>query len=639
MAGSLAEIAPFFGDSAGMQKAGLQFAYLNYLGMEYERPLVDDSSNPNILTTEPLYQLLLADNHVKTSKNSRVSNYLSGDVLSFFDNVGRYHKGTDFNKLKDLYKKWDELTPEARRFLQSMVTVKPVTTGGSLVGGLQADNEIKAAVASGNFKIELTKDKNGESVFSRTIPLVPDTVLGYTGESDTPKKFGKDARDILRVVYKSGDASMASSYVPVELRGGSVDTEGFNLDYAAFVRNYKKALTTPVRSSKVTSDKPASGDCDDLNMYDMASNVFYGTDESGKLFRMENGSRVYPSLEESWANNCLGKSGSCTEVADCLLSGNPSSLSRCLDKLKDSSMFDVAQSELNKMHPTVVVALLRTFGFKPMKHSDGSWMPMSYDEWKEKVLPKAVSEPVKAAIMANTKLQNYLRSLVTLVRQNPVIFEEGEVRTKVGSYAARAERKPFVQPVFTSTKSTPVVSQGVLLSGPVPMFNVPLASQIQNVTSVLPGLSGLMGLRGGAEPCVNAELLRRTFNTLFSQMERNGKVLVEEDKTKVENAINRVAKLENELTRLMDDVKVYSRLNNVFSVGRPVPVQSVRLDSIKSDVEGKRGDVAGALGSLTETSNRTLSQITNLVNELVTKVVPALNAIMIGRTSPYVVPL
>ena len=418
---------------------------------------------------------------------------------------------------------------------------------------------------------------------------------------------------------------------------------GFNLNVLALIENTKQAKYRKVPAPKaVPSTGMPQDDCDDLNLYDLVSNVVYGRDDQG-LYRMENGNKVRPQLD---VKNCLGNNVDCdSTVATCLLSGNPSTLAKCLDSLKSEQMFAVAQSEINKLHPSVLENLLNTFGFKIAKHNNGQFLPTSFEDWKKVILPSAVSTTVQNAILKNEKLMAYLRAVVNIIRSNPIVLQQNAQMDVVGNYAKKAGLKPFVQPVFTSSKGKNFAEQGVLLSGP--SFLSPLALNLPNVMSRFAtplgmpmgmgmGMPGFM--MGGDAPCVNAELLSRTFNNLYSQMERSGKSLVEEDKRKVENAINRVAKLENELNRLMDDVKLYTRLNETLNFGSPVPVNPTHLQTIVDDARSHRADISNSLVSLTDGSNRTLAQLTTLVAELVTKVIPALNSVLGGRVTQHIVP-
>jgi len=373
-----------------------------------------------------------------------------------------------------------------------------------------------------------------------------------------------------------------------------------------------------------------------LDLYDMGTDTYYGREPDGTLFRMENGRKVVVDMSNPFAGNCLGSSNlNCedNQVAKCLLSGNPKSLAHCLDTIKDGDMFNVARSEVNKLHPTVLVKLLATFGFTLKKYSDGLTRPIEFSDWESKVLAATVTEEVAKQIKDNVKLMTYLKTVISIVRQNPVLLECNRVSRSDNSYAARAKIETFVQPVFTSPSGKPIFEQGVLLSAPaMPMgFNMPLAAGIQNVMGMGMGRLPLYGMMGGGQSeCINADLLKRTFNSLFNRMERSGKVLVDEDKAKVENSIRRVAELERQLTKLMDDIKLFTKLSETHSLSRPVPVERYALSRIRDEAEEKRSDARRTLEALTESSNKNIRELSNVLSTLVSTIIPALNSVVLG---------
>ena len=652
----------FFGPTFGM--AGCDWVNYNSLGLNFQDRLVQ-SKNYNELVKTPMYELLLARNH----NNGQSGEVLDESVVDFVYQVGKFH-GSAAGKaaLAGLNR---TTSSKAEKFLNTMLD------------------------PSGNLRV--ATNEIGETLFWDTIPLVPDTVTGYV-DGDAVRPWGSlNSSTFLRDVYKAGfnqreagsyvalvsnvlgvsmpsvsgmpsvssmpsvsgaplaeiaapDSSLASamraiaavgaSPVPLgtggkrrKLYGGAIGSpKGWNFNAAAFLRNVRECATRNVPSPKYGD----ASSCDELNLYDMATGVNYGRDEKG-LFRVSDGNKVYVSdMGDAFAGKCLGVDLNCESdlVANCLLSGSPLALSKCLATLGSASMWNVAQSEVNKLHPAVIVKVLTTFGFKIEKYSDGVSRPLSFDDWKEKVLKTQVTQEVREKIEKNVKLMNYLKALVSIVRDNPVVLDCNQVTQTASSYATKAGIKPFVPPVFTSPKVTPnIMDQGILLSGP----SLPLALNIQNVMR-MPQMMGLpLGVMGGgAQPqCINAELLRKTFNNLFTQMERKGKVLVDEDKAKVLNAINRVENLENELTRLMDDVKLFTKLSETYSLN-PVPVKNYTLQGIKSDAEEKRNEVVRTLSALTDSSTKSISELNTLLQSFTAKVIPALNSILLGQPSQYV---
>jgi len=509
--------------------------------------------------------------------------------------------------------------------------------------------------------------KGYHTVFWSTIPLVPDTILGWT-TSDyasaaickkwTPemKKNPKEYPPLfLQNVYALGfikasdlsqplrgnDYDEAISTISGALSGGRMlnPLKTWTFNHHVFTPTASECRYAVVPPLKYGRTVPSN---EFLDLYDMASNVHYGRDENGSLFRMENGKKVTVDMVANpFVGDCLGNKQDCdnpaNQVAQCLLSGNPGALAHCLDNLKDANMFDVAQSEVNKLHPLVLAKLLATFGFKLKKYTDGLTKPIEFDEWENKVLATTVTDEVAKQIKANTKLMSYLKAVVSIVRQNPILLECNKQLKADNTYAAKAKIETFIQPVFTSPRGRSLFEESVLLSTPAMPFgmSMPLAAQLQNVMGMSMSRLPFMGMVGGGpSECVNADLLRKTFNSLFSRMERSGKVLVDEDKAKVENTINQVATLERQLNRFMDDIKLYTKLSETYSLSNPVPVERIRDVDIATRAAEKRSDVSKTLASLTDASNKNIKDLVNSINILVTTILPALNSVVLGIHTP-----
>jgi hypothetical protein len=605
----------FFGRDTKNQplgKAGSDWVVFNSEGLQYDQPLVK-GRNYNQLIATPMYEFLLAQNHGDLNPSNR--DHLAEDVVDFVYSVGRTH-GT-----------------------KAMIDTR--------YAGISSHHEYNEAtrkfmLAMNNPNSTLKVGPSGEeykTAFWGTLPLVPDTVRGYVDSNKAvPFPVNINSHEFLRKIYEKGyldgvaGSIQGKNYVErLEMKGGAyLNPKGWSLDLKTFLeaaRNCADRVIPPAKHVPI-------GD-DELELYDMASGVFYGRNEKGELYRMENGKSVIVDMSKPFDGNCLGNGQNCDEtIVKCLLSGNPNTLAECLNKLKDENMFNVAQNEINKVHPTVLVQLLTTFGFKPVKHTDGVVRPISFDDWEKSVLSTQVTEDVKNAILANKKLMSYLRSIVSIVRQNPTVLNCTQVARKDRStYAVKAEIRPFVSPVFTSPRTLPMTPQGILLP------QMPLALGLQNVMGRLPMMHpGLMGMIGGGTlSCVNADLLRKTFNSLFTQMERSGRVLVDEDKAKIENSIEKVARLETSLARYMDDIKLLAKLNETYSLGNPVPVRTVSLNEVRSEASERRGDAARNLASLTELSQKNINELATILGTFVTKVIPSLGSIIVGQPNQYVV--
>jgi hypothetical protein len=366
---------------------------------------------------------------------------------------------------------------------------------------------------------------------------------------------------------------------------------------------------------------------------------------TGRVYTMKNDQLYYkdgsaPEVKytqgeiDALAGNCFTTgiadkdNNNCQTVFYALLSGKPQKLHDHLATLKNQDMFQVARSEIEKMDPIVIVQLLKTFGFTPRKElPSGKYLPPSFSEWTSKILPRSVDEETKKAILGNTTLMEYLKAIVNLVRNNPVIIEANRKSTSFGrsKFAERAELQVFHQPTISKARSlnADILHQGVLMSQ---SFNpvMPLTSMLGNVM-MNRGINPTIQLIGGGssdQTCVNANMLKDMFSVTYAEMERNGKVLVEEDKQKIEAAIHKISKLETQLIKILEDFKFFTKINSALSVGGTVAVDPVTLKEVVSSAENKVS--TEAMNNLSSCASQNINEQSQLMSDLVFKVQRAL---------------
>jgi len=287
-------------------------------------------------------------------------------------------------------------------------------------------------------------------------------------------------------------------------------------------------------------------------------------------------------------------------------------------------MFSVATKEVEKMNPTVALQLLRTFGFKLQR--DG--LPISFDKWKAS-LNTSVDAGTSAAILGNRKLMIYLRTVVDVIRRNPAVISKGA-----------SGSTPATPPAGLAYFRTPPITRDMSNLGDVLQQTVimtpqtPLSMLLGNPMARMPWGFGLIG--GGASNCVNARLLRDTFSVLYRQMERAGKELVEEDKQRIEKTIARVEKLEDQLAKLMGEMKLFLKLHGALSVDSTTATETISIDDLID--ENKITPTGNILTTITNSTNQNLRNLTQLINELVNKVRPAMLQVLSGQPSAVLVP-
>jgi hypothetical protein len=664
---SLGLLRPFFGTSKDQR--GETFTHLNYNGSDYGVAL--NAGDVDSIKTQPVFQLLLSNNYTD-HVTPQLDDYIHQSMIDLIINTAQFHKMIDMGKtssasgnkwaqwlIDSVYKNWALLTPEVRTFyithLQILIKngagewTKPIVENGI---------EIAANLNSENIRLNLTKvdPKNSGSaiLFASTLPRIPANIKGlsFTGFDNNvyPISYaGKTVpenllEDIYTSVYKSNSITFESKTVGVPAFQ-SFDTNAyphFNLNVNTFLKNTIAASSAPV-VAKPRAITPREATFDDI-YESMVTGVQYVRDGED-LFKVVNGQKVKYNEDEELnslaSKSCYGTGlgeKDCVTVFNCLLSGNPASLSRCLSNFANKDMFKVGQAEVEQMPPSVAVQLLKTFGFKPRKELPSmTVLPPTFDDWVVNILPKQVAPATVESIKSNRPLMDYLRGVVSFVRSNPAIIKENKGRNNTQSeYSQHANISVFRQPTGTSTRSTlnaSILDLGVLSSGST-ANNLPLAALLGNVgfgsSMMLPGMP-MQG--GGVNPaCVNANALSQMFKVTFSEMERNGKQLVDSDKSRIGEAVRKVAQLEEKLMKIIRDLKIFNKLHAALSVKQgPIGVEDVTLAEIHSN---NQNSVTGeAVNNLTNCASQNVTELNKLIGDLISRVQrPLVSEVLGGQT-------
>ena len=408
------------------------------------------------------------------------------------------------------------------------------------------------------------------------------------------------------------------------------ESTNFNIDLKALTLNALRARDMYVKAPRVGKQQIGFDD-----LYEsVVTKVRYVRDEFGILRKLNDDNTLGAKFDDSELDEILkpnpsncGSTGikyaSCEEIYKCLLSGKPETLSECLGQLSDKNMFDVARREVANMHPKIAVQLLRTFGFKLRKEAGTNIiLPCTFDEWLQK-LQKSVDVQIAKAIRENKKLMEYLRAVVDIVRENPAIINTNLKNGVLSDFARKTGLTVFRNP-FPERKVAESVVDGLLFAPQqlAQSMQLPLALQVANVSGRV-RMPIQMG--GGKTECPAADSLKEAFNMIFAEMEKNGKVLVDSDKARINSTIDKLKKLEYNLVRLMDDAKLFSRLNAAASVNNSS--ENVTLDDI---VNVRNDNITGnTLGNLNDCITKNLRDQTQLSADLVNKVqMPLLQLLM-----------
>jgi len=597
---------------------GEVFFHLAYNGTQYDKAINED--NRNSILAEPLYQLMLEKNYTGKDANSTE---ISLDFATFITEVARYHASLDdkkpiagdLNKVALLRALQNQNMPaEVRKFFNVHLSVLDMASN-------QPITNYTTITDMTNVRFNFIKEdssldgKEGLTRFASTLPTLPvePTVVD---------------KDILKTEYmneyKNSTVVVSTSTTPVS----------FNLDDKRLIKNVILARDTKIPPSTTTA-QPLE------DLYEsVVTGARYVRDNGGKLRTIGADGKPDPTkdFEDIELGEALKKGGpscastgidlpNCDIVYKCLLSGKPETLSECLDKLKNANMFAVARKEVASMNPKVAVQLLRTFGFKPRREAGSNVvLPPTFDEWSGK-LSKTVDSTTAAAIRGNNKLMEYLRAVVDIVRSNPAIINKDLKNGVVSDFAKKTGLSVFRNP-FPERKITDSIIDGVLFAPQslAQSMQLPLALQIPNISGRMP----MMG--GGLSECPNATNIKQAFNMIYAEMEKNGKVLVDSDKSRITATIDKIDKLESQLMRLMDDTKLFAKLNSALNPGQSVSTENVTLKDI-TDVRSQ--NITGeTLGNLNDCIVKNLRDQTQLSSDLVNRVqMPLLHLLLKGGSN------
>jgi hypothetical protein len=606
----------FFGPEMSDSR-GEVFFHLAYNGTQYDRAI--NAVNVNSLLAEPLLQLMLAKNWVGGAGAG-----VHDDFRTFVQDVANYHRTIDdkaviggnavkLNLLDKVYKN-PNVPLNVRKFFDTHLKVLNTDTGKPT-----DDYSNPAKLRFNLVKTSSAASDKQNILFASTIPLLPSN-LG-------------DAADNVRRQY----TQTYGATIAVPARSNKTQ---FTLNIQELIKNCILARDTPIPAS-VTAAEPLE------DLYEsVVTGARYVRDKDGKLCVIGEDGKPDSSLDfegaeltkalQMAAPNCASTGlDQCDDVYKCLLSGKPEVLSECLERLKDGDMFERARKEVAKMNPKVAVQLLRTFGFKPRRESGSNIvLPPTFEEWSGK-LSRTVDAATAEAIKENKKLMKYLRAVVEIVRSNPAIINTNLKDGNVSDFARKTGLSVFRNP-FPDRKVSSTVRDGVLFTPQVlaQSMQLPLALQLANVSGRV-RMPFQMG--GGSSECPTAKNIKDVFNVIYSEMEKNGKVLIDSDKARITATIDKLEKLEKQLMRLMDDAKLFTKLNAALNPGQSVSTDNVTLNDITN--ASNENITADTLGNLNDCITKNIRDQSQVSNDLMAKVYNPLLNLLIGGSSDALSPV
>jgi hypothetical protein len=521
------DLLPFVNDD----ERALMFIRYNYIGEEFSQP-INRKETADTIKGEAIYQLFCKHNYVGFPDEIDLliydfCNKVMGNIGWWHNQIdGKPVNNPDAKKVYDrVYLRWKDLSPIARKFYSTHMYLTKTENGKDVI---LRDFDNLSVYDPATIKLHLRKTKDGKSLFRETIPFLP---VGSKFRQNTRKEEVIDTnnQDYLRKDY---DTKSITAYV-------------HKINYSKFIKNVIQNsgmnvdLYKHVASSVKTLENlyPEEPELATLN---------FTRDENGVLIR--DGVKLDDAkLEEDLkqAGICYGTgikdSGSnCDDVYKCLLDVKPGDISRCAGELENVELFDVPSETVRKINPKIMKVILQNLGVGLSKQN-GILICESFESWLSRT-------PIRSVVLKNRNLSRYISTIINVMRTNPVILNPKQ--SSLRTYGLST----FKTPEGLQNKSAPSSNIADLL---LYTKNVSV-SPLQSIPLYPDNLRFIMS--GGAEYSENAMQLKKLFDVLFSELNNAGAPLVENDKNRIYATIEKMSKLELDLPRLLEDLKVYTDL-------------------------------------------------------------------------------
>jgi hypothetical protein len=304
-------------------------------------------------------------------------------------------------------------------------------------------------------------------------------------------------------------------------------------------------------------------------------------------------------------------------------------------------MYNVAKSEVAKMNPRVMAKVLGTFDIQTDKYGKVE----EYIQWRGSLESRLSSKmgndrgaKTAAAILGNKKLLEYLRNIMDVIRSNNAL---SQTKAPLSDLPDKTDKKIayFIKPqnidrasALSTQLGTLVQQLNVMPQNFVSSLNMPL--QLANVGFGNPfvGLGSLGMLRGGG--CVDDTVatMESIYRQILEEMKSKGKDLVDEDKKRIETAIEQIKKNNAQLSEALKDLKSFMKLNTAITAG----INSVSLNDVKGS---SKIDLSSQVNSLESCINRTSREQVGLISALVDQVFRPMVQVAQGATSSFIKPL
>lgn len=426
-----------------------------------------------------------------------------------------------------VYKSWGSLENDIRKFYMSYLLLMNKGPGGNW---LILNSFDKFGKNYDDYRINFKKSKlnKNRTIFSETLPFLPSVTekLWFTDNNnrvtpiDLSKLSDNDKKSLLKIIYDGvyNTGKYFDLNINNKLKRFDIKPEITN-DQKKFGLNYQKFITNIINNYMKFQSVPIDhrDDFDDLYV-DLTTNLVFNKDTTG-LYQIVNGKKLYyddARLQTELTSNCYGTylrdETDCPIVFKCILNNNPQNLVRCLDSLREETLFDVARSDINNINPKIMRNIIKTFGFSVRRETDGIYRPQSFNQWMNST---TIPSSIKNLVQTNKKLRIYLGEILNIIRKNPIILDEN-VAEQQKDYS-KMDLNVFYQPQILKR---PTLSENVyrdLLT----RTNIPNKLEMPFFVNL-----GNVGFQTGGSPDSItkeqsqriADRLKRLFNSLFQEL-------------------------------------------------------------------------------------------------------------------------
>ena len=551
----------------------------------------------------------------------------NAEASNLFDNV--------FNQ------KWLEIDGQARMFYRKHLHVfakNRQTTGltANETGwrDLMANDAepVNITVPRDYLRLNLMKTDAGaaDPLFVGTLPFVPVNHIDkiwYTDSNGnvTHIPHGDISVDTLKQIYLCVYKNDTAVNTPTTCQVGSHvlslpsdwsvvvnDASDFDLNDIEIIRAHIKNNKDPQLA--VAQHTP---DFNNLFAEDMVTRISYFRDNGG-MYRMENGKRIdYSSDKAITMDNCAGtqlkgdRSKCAKFVKDCIITGKPEDLTRCLGDLKNENMFNVALKEMDGVDPSVAVKIINTFNIGYENYADERYgnitRPRCFEDWIKD--SSALKSSVRDVIQKNENLAAYLKGIICFVRSNPAILNTNlhiETNGNVTKSNEPADKYMTALGISFYNKPNPALeaAQGLSLLGTSvyrPAANIgalPFTNAVMGPSYMTaPIVGGLMSGGGSYIDSIRRKILRKELSSDLAQsviqkaivdLKASGWKLEDTNIADINDGIKTLATVEKRIFELHNVIRIFTNLTRFFkATGCNVPASIQRTVSI-NDIRSRK---------------------------------------------------